>query len=152
MNIFRTVITLLLGLAIFASSHTYADELLMPLVSRHTSYHGQSLEHLNERNFGLGYERRNWFGIAFKDSLYNPSGMIGYNFRYQKDIGNDWHISATASTGLMFRKNVRDYTPFPVVLPFIGIGYKDWTAEMTYIPATKFTEQGAAFLMLRVSM
>lgn len=129
-----------------------ADELLLPLMSRHTSYHGKSLDHLNEQNYGIGYERNNYFGVVFKDSLYNPSAMIGRNYRKEIDLSSGWHVSGTLAAGLMFRKNVKDYTPFPVVMPFVGIGRYSWTAEFTYIPATRFTEQGAAFLMLRKSL
>lgn len=132
-----------------------AAELLLLGVSHHTSYQGKKLDYLNERNYGIGYEGdRGYFALAFKDSLYNPSAVIGRNFRATWPILGDsgLHVSATLSAGLMFRKNVGNYTPFPVALPFLGIGYRDWTAEVTYIPATKFTEQGAAFLMLRKSL
>lgn len=141
-----------IALFLFAVFGARSDELLFPLLSRHTAYHGKSLDHLNERNYGIGYERNNYFGVVFKDSLHNPSGMIGYNFRKQVELGHGWHVSGTIAAGLMFRKNVNSYAPFPVAMPFVGIGRGSWTAEFTYIPATKFTEQGAAFLMLRKSL
>lgn len=129
-----------------------ADELLIPLVSRHTSYHGKKIDHLNEQNYGIGYERNGYFAVIFKDSLSNTSGMAGMNFRRQIELGGGWHVSGTIAAGLMVRKNVNDYTPFPVAVPFVGVGRYSWTAELTYIPATRFTEQGAAFLMLRRSL
>lgn len=129
-----------------------ADELLIPLASKHTSYQGKRLDHLNEANYGLGYERNNWFVLGLKDSLHKPSYALGYNFRWQRALGDTGlRVSATLATGLMFRSNVNHYLPFPVAVPFLGLGYKDWTAEVTYIPATRFTQQGAAFLMLRKS-
>jgi len=141
-------------LIVFVLFGTYAraDELLIPLASHPTSYHGKQIDHLNEFNYGIGYERDNVFGVIFKDSLSNASAVVGYNYRKEIGLGNGWRLSGTLATGIMVRKNVRDYTPFPVVLPFVGIGKDSWTAELTYIPATKFTEQGAAFLMLRKSL
>lgn len=146
---------IIIAIAVAISRPAYTAELLLPGISRHTSYHGQRLDHLNERNYGIGYEGdRGYFALAFKDSLHNPSAVIGRNFRASRPIFGDsgLHVSATLSVGLMFRKNVGNYTPFPVALPFLGVGYQGWTAEVTYIPATRFTEQGAAFLMLRKSL
>lgn len=146
---------IIIAIAVAIARPACASELLLPGISKHTSYKGQKLDHLNEWNYGLGYEGdKGYFALAFKDSLHNPSLVLGRNFRATWPILGDsgLHVSATLSAGLMFRKNVGNYMPFPVALPFLGIGYKDWTAEVTYIPATRFTEQGAAFLMLRKSL
>lgn len=141
-------IVVILGLLAFSTS---ADELLLPGISHHTAYKGEKIEGLNEQNFGIGYEKGGYFALAFEDSMHNPSLVLGKNFRAVYPI-SDFHFSATLSACLMFRKNVHDYAPFPVALPFFGAGYKSWTIEATYIPATKFTYQGAAFVMLRKTL
>jgi len=136
---FIILITLLLGLQM----HCLADEL-------HVVVNGKAI-HLsegdyNEENWGLGLQynftsRGHWTKFInaswFKDSNYNTSKYLGGGIKRRYPLDNErdgWFFDAGAIAFLMTRKDYKNNSPFPGLLPFIAVGNGPVTLNMTYIP------------------
>jgi hypothetical protein len=100
----------------------------------------------NEDNWGLGFEyaytpKDNWIefynGSYFKDSNYNTSKYIGYGMKRRYRLDNDkdgWFADVGWAVFAMTRKDYKNNSPFPGILPIVSVGNGPVTLNMTYIP------------------
>ena len=152
---------LLMAVLVFLSMSACADEL-------HLVLNGKAI-HLdkgdyNEKNWGLGLNydftpHDNWIKFLhtsyFKDSNDNTSKCAGGGIkrRFNRDDDSDgWFYEGGVIGFLMTRKDYKNNSPFPGVLPFAAVGNGPVRLNMTYIPAVtpKYKKLLYFQLMVRV--
>lgn len=116
----------------------------------------------NEKNWGVGLEydftpRDSWTKFInasyFKDSNYNTSKYIGGGIkkRYALDDDKDgWNAQAGVIFFVMTRKDYKNNSPFPGVLPFVSVGNGPVDLNMTYIPAVSPKHKNLLYFQLLI--
>lgn len=130
-------------LSVLTFNTAFADEL-------HLIVNGKAIHldsgNYNERNWGLGFEydftpRKNWITFInasyFKDSTYQTSKYVGGGVKKRFMLGSKqgaWHVDVGVLGFLMTRKDYKNNSPFPGVLPFVSMGNDNFALSLTYIP------------------
>lgn len=134
MKIRAILLSILLGI----STPVLADGPSLLVLGK--SFHfGGNTSGLNGTNPGLGIEyswsapdRVSYFvgGLTYYDS-YRKQAYAGYaGVRYTLPLGGPWSVSASLRAGYINGSGFNG----PMVLPTIGIGYRNVSLEVMYIP------------------
>lgn len=134
-----------LCLILILGSHNMANADEFHLVVNGKAIH-MDKGNYNEKNWGIGFEynftpRNNWITFisasSFKDSTYQTSRYVGAGMkrRYRLENNNDgWHVDAGVIAFLMTRKDFKNNSPFPGILPVLSVGKSWYAMNVTYIP------------------
>ena len=120
-------------------------ELYLPLHTHHlrSKYTQEKIDSYQENPYGFGFgrglynERGNWeglFAMGFQDSHFKPSYTAGYGWKAVWRPSEDTRLGLGYVAGLMTRKDVAGYFPFPVVFPIASLAYKNLSLETTFLP------------------
>lgn len=159
---------LLLTITLFVSPHAQAASLDG---SYHVIVNGRSIhleqagngQKLNENNLGSGFQYEfarsygsKWVpfitGSIFNDSFNNLSYYAGGGKSRRFFIKSGWHLDVGYVGFLMARKDVKNYQPFPGILPIASIGTRNIAINMTYIPDVNEQITELVFFQLKISM
>jgi len=123
---------------LFVTAYTWHNRL---------TYDKEHVRRYNENPWGGGVglsifdedgDSHRLFFIAFLDSWnkVQPYGGYAYFKNWHFGSNNDFRISAGITLGITAREQY-NYIPFPLPLPLLGIGYKQFSVEAAYIPGTR---------------
>jgi hypothetical protein len=120
------------------------NDFYLPFHTHHlrSAYDREKIDSYQENPLGFGfgrslYEEGLWRGVylmAFQDSHYKPSYMLGYGHQWLWQPTKDWRVGGGLTAFFMARADIGHYTPFPGILPTASIGYKAFSIETTYVP------------------
>lgn len=122
------------------------DDLYLPMYTWHNRsfYDREKINSFNENPWGIGFgksykdENRNWHGfyaMAFSDSHYKVEPIAGYG--YTKNwYKNDFSLGAGYTVFLTARSDIKNYLPFPAILPLVSVSYKNFSLMGTYLPGS----------------
>lgn len=119
-------------------------ELYVPLTAQHF---GKSVRPLNQLNLGLGLGMAlrkdipgHWqpyaLAAGFDDSFHNPTWLAGAGLRRHWDFG-PVRAQIGGLAAIIQRPDINQGSPFPGVVPIVGIGMGPITLEATFIPRIK---------------
>ena len=102
----------------------------------------------NEYAWGVGIgksyinargNRYSLFAITFLDSFKKVEPQIGLMWqKIWRDRADTWRVTLGATAGITARSDLSNYTPFPFVLPVLGVEYRRLSLECTYVPPLTF--------------
>lgn len=121
-----------------------ANDFYLPFHTHHlrSAYDREKIDSYQENPVGFGfgrslYEEGLWRGVyamAFQDSHFKPSYMLGYGHQWLWQPARDFRVGGGLTAFVMMRADIGHYTPFPGLLPTASIGYKAFSIETTYVP------------------
>lgn len=120
-------------------------EFHLPVYAWHArfAYSNEKINRYNEILYGFGYGRGktdcegNWtgiFGMWFLDSHKNVEPLLGIARTFNILKYNAWEGNIGFAALLTARKDIKNYTPFPGILPVLSIAYQPVTIYASYIP------------------
>lgn len=121
------------------------NELHVPIYAWHSryAYSQKKIRKYNEILYGFGFGRGktdcdgNWggvFGMWFLDSHKNVEPLIGVARTFNMLKHNAWEANIGFAALITARKDIKNYTPFPGILPVVSVAYQPITLYATYIP------------------
>ena len=124
---------------------TGSSDFYVPLRTHHlrSAYSREQIDRYQEAPLGIGYGRSKFdrdgdlqrvFGMVFQDSHFKPNYTVGYAFEKSWRPAADWRLGGGFTAFVMTRPDIGHYTPFPGVLPFGSVSYKNVSVEATYVP------------------
>jgi hypothetical protein len=145
----------------FFSGNATASEMDLLVNGKAIHFNVPEGKHLNEKNWGLGFQydgdlvNQKWVPFAtvsgFIDSNKNPSYYAGGGMlrRFQ---GESLHFDIGAIGFVMTRKEYKNDQPFLGVLPAFSVGGKRVSVNMTYIPKVEPKAVPLVFFQLKIRL
>jgi len=145
----------------FFSGNAIASEMDLLVNGKAIHFNVPESKHLNEKNWGLGFQydgdlvNQKWVPFVtvsgFIDSNKNPSYYAGGGMlrRYQ---GESLHFDIGAIGFVMTRKGYKNDQPFLGVLPAFSVGGKRVSVNMTYIPKVEPKAVPLVFFQLKIRL
>ncbi|MDR2902139.1 MAG: lipid IV(A) palmitoyltransferase PagP [Lactobacillales bacterium] len=127
---------------------TGAYELVVPVNTWHNRqmYDKRKTDSYNERPWGIGMGkyieeddyRYALVAMGFSDSHKNFEPLAGFTFQKLWGLNDENTLRVTLGMflGITCRQDY-SYAPLPAPLPILGVEYKRFSIESTYIPGTK---------------
>ena len=109
-------------------------------------YNRHKIRQYNELAWGGGFgkgfydDKGNWHSlaaIAFLDSHQNIEPTVGYTFLKIATLGDGLKIGAGYTALVTSRADLYHHIPFPGVLPWVSLIYRQATVSATYIPGSR---------------
>jgi len=164
-DLVRRLIIFASAFAAFIAAPARAEQWSLLLNGKAVHLEKPAGTHYNEENWGAGVQYdfnmtdSSWIPFVsasgFKDSNGNPSYYAGGGTmrRFSSGEGkNSLHLDAGVVAFLMTRKNYRNGSPFPGLLPVVSIGSDRVALNITYIPKVDPKLVPILFFQLKVGI
>ncbi len=122
-------------------------DLYLPLHTHHLryAYDRERIDGYQEDPPGFGFGRsleedgqwRGLYGMAFQDSHFKPSYILGYGHRWLWQPAEHWRVGGGLTAFLMARSDIGHYLPFPGVLPTASLAYRAVSVETAFVPGSR---------------
>ncbi|TSP14028.1 hypothetical protein [Cupriavidus campinensis] len=143
------------ALALAATAAQAETNILLFGTSHHVNSHMGHAKGYNEVNPGLGLEwgKEPWWyvgALTYRDSYYKQAYAAYGGVRGKVDLGYDFHLEGGLRLGYLNGSGWHG----AMVMPTIGVGYKNVAMELTFLPPVNSgkAQDGVIALWLRFTL